>query len=1277
MKKLLTISAALLLFGSMTVVQADTYTVAGDNTTILGSEWASDNTDNDMTLSDGLYVFAKEVNFSSNTNINFKVCKDHGWSTAYPASNYFYTVPAGAKYLIITMTNDNNHSVNAFAISSMTVAGEPEALFGTSSTWSPSTAANDMSLQSDGTYKFEKTGVALTAGKVKFKACANHSWDNAWPSSNYELNIPESGNYTITITFDPATLSVSATADLEQAVVVIPTIKMYGNFNGASWADTEEFSLAANEETASLTLTGLTKGDYMFGVKIDGTWTTNGSQFTRTNNSYAITAGTGNCSFNTDRNGDYTFTWTYATNTLSVTYPPIPAQSVAFDGLASQILKGTTINLEEKVTSSGIDNPGYLFYIREKNGNYGSAVEANYTFNALGEYVVKVEALEDNTGEPVAGDETNVVVYDAKTFTNGSTIYVDFTAMTDGAKGVNYPFDDKKSELAYDAAGASTIKEVVFTADVEWTTNDVFIKTEKAGWSEQKFIVPEDGLNVAKVASDGASYIWQAPTYTVAGIEAVFGTEWDATNTDNDMTPEGGVYKWEKTDITLPEGNVTFKVALNHNWSIAWPETNYNLTIEEAGIYTIAITYNPATKVVAAEKTKTGEAVVVNTAGILGSWDEWAATEALAGEESASLKKHLEAGNYEFKIVVNGSDYRSNGYTYHRGYTETEGITTEGGNMKLTADIPGDYTFTWTFATNAISIEFPITPIAPIGGKFIINTKGDTAVFSRGNLQYQQSSDTWRCAPNQYDWKGNDNLQMGNTAYEGWVDLFCWSIGSENNYGATSAYLTTDYFNKDFVDWGGLFSGTWSTVSINEGYYLLYTRPNANNLWGVAMIGDNLGMILLPDQWTAPSGITFVPGTIPTTDMWYDDDCMDPTKADQDHWRLNPNNLPANKFTLDEWADLEAAGAVFCPYAGRRSGGYGNHTNRDDETVAYEYAFTYWENYYGAYWTSTVRYPEQGKVYWLPMICGGCNDQTENWGRGSHGWWENGRYGHSVRLVTIKPRQYTVTYDANGAEGTVPTDAAKYLDGAQVSLANADDLSKEGYVFAGWKFKGATYNAGAAYTIAGVLANEEIVFEAQWEKAWQVVRTGLVENRHYTVCLQKNIIEIEGATFWNLTYKNEGNTEVYLVEETAPEAGKPYIIQATAATLRVVYGKTTAAAPVENGALRGTFVDLNAEAFAALTGNIYLLINDAIRPRTTGNYLNANRAYIDYDALTVPQTSNFAPGKRIRAIPMQPQVATGMEELNASETPVKVMLNGQLYILRGEKLYDATGRMVK
>ncbi|MBO4453774.1 MAG: hypothetical protein J5761_01830 [Paludibacteraceae bacterium] len=196
------------------------------------------------------------------------------------------------------------------------VAGSSATLFGT--TWD--TYANKMTLN-EGIYKLEKTEVELAAGDINFKVVKNHTYDTSWPVSNYSLNIPADGIYTITITFNPDSKAITATATKTGEAVVVPEIKMHGNFaGGVDWADTEAFEVAEGKLTASLAL-NLAKGNYTFGMKKDGTWTANGVAFTRANPSAAVIAGEGNLTLNADVAGEYTFTWTYETNTLAITYP--------------------------------------------------------------------------------------------------------------------------------------------------------------------------------------------------------------------------------------------------------------------------------------------------------------------------------------------------------------------------------------------------------------------------------------------------------------------------------------------------------------------------------------------------------------------------------------------------------------------------------------------------------------------------------------------------------------------------------------------------------------------------------------------------------------------------------------------------------------------------------------------------------------------------------------------------------------------------------------------
>ncbi len=221
-------------------------------------------------------------------------------------------------------------------------------------------------------------------------------------------------------------------------------------------------------------------------------------------------------------------------------------------------------------------------------------------------------------------------------------------------------------------------------------------------------------------------------TYTVAGSSAVaFGTAWDPTNTANDMAKQDdGSYKWEKANLELPAGTIEFKVCQDHAWTTCWPAQNYALNVSEAATYTLKITFTPASGNIGAELVKTGSAEIDPTVSAKGGWDNWAAEVVFVladNKETATGALNLEPGNYEFKVILNGGDWRSNGYTYHREFTGAENITGNGDNMVLQADVAGEYTLTWTFATNALNITFPVPSsidnanVAVMAQKMIIN----------------------------------------------------------------------------------------------------------------------------------------------------------------------------------------------------------------------------------------------------------------------------------------------------------------------------------------------------------------------------------------------------------------------------------------------------------------------------------------------------------------------------------------------------------------------------
>ena len=185
--------------------------------------------------------------------------------------------------------------------------------------------------------------------------------------------------------------------------------------------------------------------------------------------------------------------------------------------------------------------------------------------------------------------------------------------------------------------------------------------------------------------------------------------------------------------------------------------------------------------------------------------------------------------------------------------------------------------------------------------------------FSKGNLQYTQSTDTWSFASAQYEVIGIDNVIGGRvssdeygdykygTALADKVDLFGWST-SATNFGVSTSTSNSDY-SGSFVDWGTNKIGNnapniWRTLTYNEWEYVVFNRPNASSLCGVAQVNGVNGLILLPDNWTCPADVTFKSG-------FHSSDGVEYYAAYQ-------------TFTADQWSKLESAGAVFLPASGER-----------------------------------------------------------------------------------------------------------------------------------------------------------------------------------------------------------------------------------------------------------------------------------------------------------------------------------------------------------------------
>ena len=82
--------------------------------------------------------------------------------------------------------------------------------------------------------------------------------------------------------------------------------------------------------------------------------------------------------------------------------------------------------------------------------------------------------------------------------------------------------------------------------------------------------------------------------------------------------------------------------------------------------------------------------------------------------------------------------------------------------------------------------------------------------------------------------------------------------------------------------------------------------------------------------------------------------------------------------------------------------------------------------------------------------------------------------------------------------------------------------------------------------------------------------------------------------------------------------------------------------------------------------------------KNTGVKIGQYRCYLQMDEVSAV-TSSPAPGRRRITLGVQgEQVATGIDQVPSDQVQsTKVLIDGHLYILRGEKMYDAKGQLVK
>ncbi len=254
---------------------------------------------------------------------------------------------------------------------------------------------------------------------------------------------------------------------------------------------------------------------------------------------------------------------------------------------------------------------------------------------------------------------------------------------------------------------------------------------------------------------------------------------------------------------------------------------------------------------------------------------------------------------------------------------------------------------TYKFIMPEVPVTVACMPIGTLTGAFSVSPD-KKVYFSKGNLQYQASTKTWRFAEYQYEFIGDapgnntadENVRAGQS---GWIDLFGWGATGLNNNTMPPYSISTnglDYkagystpqneplSRENGSDWGACMGEGWRTLSKGEFTYI-FEHGHGRFITIVVATNSVYGYIISPDNYTL---------NISDTCSW------------------------------DDWKKAEAAGCVFLPAAGLREG----------STVTLEVWWPEWK-----YWSSSDAFYGEIGSHAVPF------DSNER----SRG------IGHAVRLV--------------------------------------------------------------------------------------------------------------------------------------------------------------------------------------------------------------------------------------------------------------------------------------
>ena len=548
------------------------------------------------------------------------------------------------------------------------------------------------------------------------------------------------------------------------------------------------------------------------------------------------------------------------------------------------------------------------------------------------------------------------------------------------------------------------------------------------------------------------------PSFTVAGTTAVMGSNWDVTDTDNDMTFSSGTsYTLTKSNVTLATGTTyECKVVLNHDWDEgSYPASNKEFTVGTTGHYDVTFTFNASTQAVSVSPT------------------------------------------LRYALTYNGNGSSSGSVPAEAYYLSGTNVTVAGNTGGL---VKTGYTFVgWNTASNGSGKFYP-------KGSKITTTGSNTTLYAMwlqahspagiGNTYYgealtQVSSDYYEVYRNAVS-SGTIYLNAGTSsapATSGTRVLMSFAGGSSSKdstytWSTWMAHTPTYSNSSSSSTASGEFPGSHSVCYPNyrqgQGFILVVTGYDQFSLYGkdADTKDDKQYHVYINDVDASPAS-----GTSPSTSLGIRRYTLTPGIVSVirvvAHTQTNGMQEQGFSLRLPGCTSVSAPTGLTCSAQTKNSLTF-SWTAASNASSYDVYLYS------DAGCTSAVT-PTEGKPYnvtgtsaTLSGLTAGTTYYCKVQSKGDGSTYCESGGTTSAQSGTTKT-VHTISFDINGGTSGTMTDITGIEYGSSQTLT-ANTYSRSGWTFTGWNTD--QYGGGTAYadqaTVASVTAN--MTLYAQWEK---------------------------------------------------------------------------------------------------------------------------------------------------------------------------------------------------